>query len=171
MDHPQEFLKAKENAIQKYEGARHLLNVTYRTVNDANLLIGILNNMVSSMESSIEAILAYERVLKLVPAYGTNAQSRLNTFCHHSMHRNNIPPEFARILQDMKEVIELHKKSPSTFQRGNKLVICDQRYELKVLSMQDFQDYLGKTKLFLDLMQKAVSRYGQDLDAHTNESI
>ena len=71
----------------------------------------------------------------------------------------------------MKEVLELHKKSPSTFQRGNKLVICDQRYELKVLSMQDFQDYLGKTKQFLELMQKAVSRYGQDLDQHTNESI
>ena len=154
-----DFLKAKENATQKYEGARHLLNVTFPTVKDPKLLLGVINNLVGSMEHSIEAILIYERLLRYVPIYSNNPKSQFNLFRQKSMRRNNISPHYVNLYLDLKEILELHKKSPMAFQRGNKFVICNKDYMLKTLSINDIKKYLEQTKEFLDITEKVISKY------------
>ena len=157
-----DFLKAKDNATQKYEGARHLLNVTFPTVKDPKLLLGVIDNLVCSMEHSIEAILIYERLLRFVPVYSNDPKSQFNMFRQKSMHRNNISPEYVNLYLELKDILELHKKSPMAFQRGNKFVICNKDYMLKTLSINDIKDFLAQTKEFLDISEKVISKYGQE---------
>jgi len=156
-----DFLKAKDNAIQKYEGARHLLNVTFPTVKDPKLLLGVIDNLVCSMEYSIEAILIYERLLRMVPVYSDNPKSQFNMFRQKSMHRNNISPQYVNLYLELKDILELHKKSPMSFQRGNKFVICNKDYMLKTLSINEIRKYLEQTKEFLDISETVISKYGQ----------
>ena len=154
-----DFLRAKDNATQKYEGARHLLNVTFPTVKDPKLLLGVIDNLVGSLEHSIEAILIYERLLRFVPVYSNDPKSQFNLFRSKSMRRNNISPEYVNLYLDLKEILELHKKSPMAFQRGNKFVICNKDYMLKTLSINDIRKYLEQTKEFLAITEKVISKY------------
>ena len=159
MASPQEILTAKDNAIQKYEGARHLLQVTFPMVKDPKLLLGVIHNISSSLESSMDAILAYERLLRLVPIYSSNYQSKFNLFRMRSVRRNKISPEVIHLMSELRYILDLHKKSPMEFQRGNRFVICNKDYQLKVISLKDIQQYIYTTKDMLDQMQRIVSKY------------
>ena len=159
MSSPQDILTAKDNATQKYEGARHLLNVTFPMIKDPKLLLGVINNLSASLESSMDAILAYERLLRLVPVYNNNYESKFNLFRMKSIRRNNIPPAAIHLMSELRYIIDLHKKSPMEFQRGNRFVICNKDYQLKVISIKDLQQYLYTTKDMLDLTHKIVSKH------------
>ena len=159
MTSPREILTAKDNATQKYEGARHLLNVTFPMIKDPKLLLGVINNLSASLESSMDAILAYERLLRLVPIYSDTFKSKFNLFRMKSVRRNNISPAAIHLISELRFILDLHKKSPMAFQRGNRFVICNKDYQLKVISIKDIQQYLYTTKNMLDLMQQIVSKH------------
>lgn len=154
-----DFIAVRAKAIQQYEGARHLLNVTYPMVKDPKLLLGVINNINSSLEYSIEAILTYERQLRLVPVYHDDFQSKFNIFRYKSVRRNKIPSELVNLVIDIKEILALHKKSPMEFKRGNRFVICTKDYRLKTISLHDLKKYLEQNKEFLNLMGKITSRF------------
>jgi hypothetical protein len=154
----QEILTAKDNATQKYEGARHLLNVTFPMIKDPKLLLGVVHNLSASLESSMDAILAYERLLRLVPIYSNTYESKFNIFRMKSVRRNNIPSAAINLMSELRFILDLHKKSPMEFQRGNRFVICNKDYQLKVISIKDIQQYLYTTKNMLDLMNLLVSK-------------
>jgi len=153
-----DLLKAKDNATQKYEGARHLLNVTFPMIKDPKLLLGVVHNLSASLESSMDAILAYERLLRLVPIYSNTYESKFNLFRMRSVRRNNVPPAAVHLMSELRFILDLHKKSPMEFQRGNRFVICNKDYQLKVISIKDIQQYLYTTKNMLDLMNLLVSK-------------
>lgn len=159
MESSTDFLKAKEYATQKYEGARHLLNVTFPTVKDPKLLLGVIDNLVESFNYSIDAILTYERLLRVVPIYTNDQKSKFRLFQQKSVPRNKIPLRYISLYQELKEVLDLHKKSPMAFQRGNKFVICNKDYMLKTLSLNDIRDYLQLTKEFLIVTENILSQY------------
>ena len=161
METSTDFLKAKEYSTQKYEGARHLLNVTFPTVKDPKLLIGVIDNLVESFKYSMDAILTYERLLRLVPIYNEDPRSKFNLFRQKSVPRNKIPTRYMVLYMELKEIIELHKKSPMAFQRGNKFVICNKDYMLKTLSINDIRDYLQLTKEFLNITENVLSDYNK----------
>ncbi len=143
-------LAAREKARQQYEAAFHLLNVTFRSVNDPRLLIGVINNISQSLEYCMEAILAYERELKLVPKYLDNFQSKFNIFRYRCIRRNNISPEVANLMSELREIIELQKASPMEFQRGNKYVLATRDYKMKILSIKEIKGYIEQNKQFLE---------------------
>ena len=159
MASPQEILAAKDNATRKYEGARHLLNVTFPMIKDPKLLLGVVHNLSASLESSMDTILAHERLLRLVPIYNNNYESKFNLFRMKSVKRNNVSPAAIHLMSELRYIIDLHKKSPMEFQRGNRFVICNKDYQLKVISIKDLQQYLYTTKDMLDLAHQIVSKH------------
>ena len=159
MSSQQDVLIAREKAVQQYESARHLLQITFPLVKDPKLLMGVIHNISASLEYSMNAILAYERILRLVPIYGPEFRSRFNLFRLKSVKRNNIPPETINLINELRQVLDLHKKSPIGFQRGNKFVICNKDYELKVISIKEIQTYLDKTKEMLQIMQTITGKH------------
>ena len=147
---PDDYPALLEKARQQYEAAFHLLHVTFPLVKDSKLLLGVVNNIFSSLEYSMSAILNYERQLHLVPHYFDNFQSKLNLFRYKSVRRNNIPMETVNLMMELKALLELHKKSPMEFQRGGRLVICSQDYHLRTLSIKDLHVHLARAKELLN---------------------
>ena len=151
-----DYFLARERAIQHYEAAFHLLNVTFPLIKDPKLLPGVINNIFASLEAAIDAILRYERQLQLVPPYSDNFQSKFNMFRYKSVRRNKIEQKHVNLITDLKEILILHKKSPVEFQRGNKFVICSKDYHLKIISITDIKKYLNQTKEFLETMERII---------------
>ena len=147
---------AQEQAQRYYNAAFHLRAVTFPLVKDHKLLLGVLHNVFNSIEQAISALLTYERQLQLVPSYYDDFQSKFNLFRYRCMRRNNIAPEFSVFILQLKELIELQKKTPMQFQRGNRLVLSDHNYQLKVISISEIYDFLEKNKPFLEAVNKAI---------------
>lgn len=153
------FRIAQQKAIQQYEAAFHLLNVTFPLVKDPKLLVGIIHNIFSSYEYAIDALLAHERQLKLVPKYGDDFQSKFNTFRLRCVRRNQISPDHINLIIDLKELLEIHKKCPIEFQRGNRYVLATKDYRLKTISLGDLRDYIYLNKAFLDQVKQILTRF------------
>ncbi len=153
---PADYLAAKAKAKQQYDAAFHLLKVTFPLVKDPKLLLGVVHNLFASMEATMDAILAYERQLRYIPSYQEDFQSRFNLFRLRCLKRNNIPTEYPMLMQELQEILALHKKSPMEFQRGNSLVICDRNYLLKTISLRELQQYVEQAKGFLDTTERII---------------
>jgi hypothetical protein len=155
------FVTAKEKASQQYDGAFHLLNVTFPMVRDPKLLMGVVNNIFNSLEHGMDAILAYERQLRLVPVCSDDYTCKFNMFRMKSVRRNSISPDIVNLMIDLKELIELQKKSPMEFQRGNRFVICSKDYRMKIISIKELKHFLGLNKEFLQQVEQILSKYNR----------
>lgn len=144
-------------AQQQYDGAFHLLNVTFPSIKDPKLFLGVINNIFTSLEKSMEAILTHEQQKCLVPNVPLTFLEKFRVFRDNSLERNEIPHVYLNLMTEMKSVIELHKKSPIEFRRGGGFVICNHNYEVRALSFRDLQQHLSKTQEFLKIAQKIVN--------------
>jgi len=151
-----EYLTARKRAQQQYDAAFYLLTVTFPTAKDPKLLMGVLYNIFSSLESTMETILLYERELHLVPTFHTSFRGKLTMFCSKSLKRNKIPPEMVTLMTHLNNILELHKKSPIEFQRDNRLIICSNDYELTPISLHNLREYLSKSKHFLEIADNII---------------
>lgn len=149
---------AQEKAVQQYDAAFHLLKVTYPLVRDPKLLMGVLHNLLSSLEHSMDAVLAYERQLQLIPAYRDDFQDKFNLFRLKCVRRNNLSMDAVNLMIELRSTVELHKKSPMEFERRNQLIICDKSYQYKSISVPELQKYLLTTKQFIDQL-KVIIRF------------
>ncbi len=150
------YQESRARAYQQYDAAFHLLKVTFPLVRDPKLLIGVVHNLFSAAEAGIDAILAYERELRLVPAYQDNFQSKFTIFQYKSARRNKTPAQVITMIWELKGILEAHRASPMEFQRGSRLVICGKNYRLTSLALNDLQDYLNHTKQFLEHMDSII---------------
>ncbi len=149
--------EAKRKAMQQFDAAFFLMHKTYPVVKDPKLLIGVIHNLVQSFEHAIDAILAYERLLRLIPPYPEDTKFKFSLFRDKTMRRNKIPSSFAALLMDLKEFIELQKKCPVEFQRGSRYVLCNKNYQIRSVSIKDIKGYLHQTKEFLDIINKITT--------------
>lgn len=143
-----------QQAEQQLASAKYLLDVTYRTIQDPKLLIGVITNIFSSLEQAITTLLIYERSLLLIPNYETDFNSKFTLFRSKVAPRNHIPQEYITLINKLQELTKLHKTSPIEFQRGNKLILCDKDYQLEPLTITNTQEYINQSQRFLDLIAK-----------------
>ena len=151
------YLQLQEKARQQYEAAWHLFHVTFPSVKDPHLLLGIISNLAACLEKAMEAILAYERQLQLVPAYANTFESKLTTF-RTALRRNHLSPEYITLLLFLRELMESHQKSPIEFKRQDRFVIASKDYQLKVVDARDISRYLDQSKEFLTAMEGIINR-------------
>lgn len=153
---PPDYHISRQKALQQYDAAFHLLNVTFPLIKDPKLLMGVINNLSQALEHTMDAILKYERTLRLVPNYLDNFQSKFNLFRYKCVRRNNVPAEHIELIMRIREIQELHKKCPVSFQRGNRYVLCSNDYRLQVISIKEIKKFVNQTNEFIQLSDKII---------------
>jgi hypothetical protein len=156
----EKFQLLRENAAKNYRMADHMLNVTYPLIKDTKLLLGITDNLFLTLNQAMSSILHHERLFKLVPAFGDNFESKFHTL-HQKRSRYKIDQEYFNIMLELKEIIQLHKKSPIEFRKKDRFIICTNNYKVKTITANQLKIYSKKTKEFLHLMNKITSRNKQ----------
>ncbi|HIJ11012.1 TPA: hypothetical protein HA278_03050 [Candidatus Woesearchaeota archaeon] len=147
---------ARAKAIQQYDAAFHLLKVTYPLIQDPKLLMGIVTNISNSYQAAVEAILAYERQLQLVPAYGTRFIEKWNTFRAKSATRNKVDNVHLDNVERLQEMLQKHKESPVDFSKKGRFVLTGQDYAIQTVGEKELQEFLNHNKAFLAKMDAIV---------------
>jgi len=128
-----------QEALEQYAAAHHILYKTYPAVDDEKLLLGVINNLLKSVEYAMVEVL--EKNNHLPPK---SFEAKFNLF------RNYIPQNFVNLINDLQEIKKFQKNSPVDFRRQGKFVMCGENYNLKYLQAKDVQHYLEQVKDLLD---------------------
>jgi hypothetical protein len=156
----EKFQEARDKAVRNIKIADHMLYVTFPLVKDTKLLLAIIENIFLAYTNAIAAILHYERLFKRIPPFQETFESKFNMFKEKCVARYNIDRKYAIEMQNIKEIITEHRKSPVEFKRGDRFVICSERYNIKTISVNDIKGYLSKAKLFIEAIGNILANDG-----------
>ncbi len=138
-----------QNAKKTLQVADHMMNVTYKVVSDPKLLLAIIERINMSLQYALGSVLHYERLYKRIPPFQEDFDSMFNAFKARITRRYNINIEYITLIQDIRNILAEHKKSPVEFRRNDKFVICSDTYRLKVISIDNIKGYIEKAKGFI----------------------
>lgn len=144
--------------------ADHMMNVTYKLVNDPKMLLAILERIHGALTLSIASILHYERLYKRIPPFQENFSSMFNMFKARCTRRYNINIEYITLIQEVSNILAQHRKSPVEFRKDDKFVICSEDYRLKIISIDHIKKFIEKAKLFIRESENMVSVNGRVIE-------
>lgn len=149
----EKFQELREGALEDLKKADHMLSITYPLIGDTKILLNVADNVFLALSKSMGAILHYDRLFKQIPPFNESFEGKFMMFKNKSMKRYNIGLEYAKLIQEIKEIIVLHKKSPVEFKRKDRFVICTDNYKMIAITVNMLKDYIKKTKEFISMMQ------------------
>jgi len=141
------FQELREVAKKKIQIADHMLTMTYPMVKDPRLLLAVLENIFLSLTNMMGSVLYHERTFKRVPPFQDNFTSKFAVF-KLIAENHKLQPTYLMMIQEIKEIIMQHKKSPVEFIRKDSFVICAEDYDMRTISLEQIKDYISKTKMF-----------------------
>ncbi|MBN2421755.1 hypothetical protein JXB41_00890 [Candidatus Woesearchaeota archaeon] len=141
--------EAREKALKCISIADHMLTMTYPLLQDPRLLLASIENIFLGLSNAIGSLLYFDRLYKRIPPFHSNFESKFNMFKMKCVPRYDINREYLRFISNVKELVYENKKSPVTFSRKDKFVICADDYKLKTLSFNELKKNLEKAKLFI----------------------
>ena len=158
----EKFQELRDLANKKLHLADYILTNTYPIVKDPKLLLSSVENLFLAFNYGISSLLQYGRIFKKIPPYQDNFKSKFNIFKDKYTNMQGIGIECIEVIQEIKEIIVAHKKSPMEFPRRESLVICNENYRMKTITPNTIKNYVDKAKIFI----KTVSTITKN-----NESI
>ncbi len=147
---------------KKIQIADHMLTMTYPIVKDPKLLLAVMENIFLALTNSIGSLLHYERNYKRVPPFQDTFVSKFNIFKQKCARRFNIDQEMVLMIQEIKDIIFQHKKSPVEFTRNDSFVICSEDYKMKTISLEKMRNYITKSKIFIQNINNIINKNQQE---------
>jgi len=152
------FQVEREKALKHLKVADHMLTQTYPLIKDPKLLVAVLENLFVSLSSAMASILHYERLFKRIPLFQEDFESMFNTFKARCTRRYDINIEYITLIQDIRDLLKEHKRSPVEFARKDKFVITTESYHLRIISIDKMKQFIAKAKLFIEEMNNMVTK-------------
>ena len=148
----EKYEEARGNALKNLKIADHMLTVTYPLVKDPKLLISVVENIFLSLTNSMAAILYLDNMYKVVPTFNDDFSSKYETFKKYCVDRLKIDKEYISLMQTIKGIISAHKKSKVEFAKKDRLIICNDTFDIKSIDKEKLSDYVEKTRSFVYIM-------------------
>ncbi|MCX8146966.1 MAG: hypothetical protein N3D84_00685 [Candidatus Woesearchaeota archaeon] len=152
----------RDKAVKNLKIADHMLTQTYPLVNDPRILITVVENIFLSLTNAMGALLHYERLNKNVPLFEDNFESKFNLFKLKMVDKHKISKEYVKMINDIKNIIIAHKRSPVEFSRKDVFVICSDKYEMQKITIDNIKNYISKSKSFIDQINFIISQKKHD---------
>ena len=157
----EKFQTARKEALSRIKAADHMLTQTFHLIKDPKLLISVFSNVAQGAESTMEAILFYDRMFNKIPPFHDSFPSKLHLFQNTSAAMHNLK-NFVPFLAKINDISEKHKKSPVEFGRQDSFVICDDSYGYKTLTAKDLKKIIDEAKQFY-LEAEKITRENEDI--------
>ena len=154
----EKFQELRDLASKKLKLADHILTMTYPMIKDPRLLLSSIENLFLAFTYGMSSLLYYERLFKRVPQFQDNFASKFELFKENCLKKYNLDNEYPKIMQEIKDIIVAHKKSPMEFSRNDSLIICNGNYRMKTISSNMIHNYVQKAKLFIKNVSTIVSK-------------
>jgi len=154
----EKFQEVREKAKKHIKIADHMISVTFPLVKDNKLLLAVIENIFLAYTNAIGSLLYFERVFKRIPPFQDNFESKFMMFKEMCVQKYKIDRNYIADIQDLKNIILSHKKSPIEFTRKDRFVICSNNYTLETISISNIKKYLDKAKLFIEEINNITSK-------------
>ena len=154
----EDFQVLRDKAIQKIKIADHMLFMTYPLVKDPKLLLAIIENVFASLDFSMSALLHHERTFKNIPPFHDSFISRYEIFKNRMIPKYGLNANYVKLINDVRNVISEHKRSPVEFAHRDKFVICSPDYKIKTVDVSLVKKYIFETKIFVKTVNDIVSK-------------
>lgn len=152
----EKFEEETQKAKKLIRIADHMLTQTYPLLKDPKLLLAVIDNIYGAVQSSIAAMLHYDRHYKRVPPFTENFEAMFSLFRDKYKTRFNFTQEYYTVIERLRDIVVQHKKSPIEFARKDKFVICSDNYRLRTLSFDEIKRYLEQMKDFVNKINVVV---------------
>lgn len=133
--------------------ADHMLQVTYPLLNDPRLIVTIIERLYASLMSSISSVLAYEHMFKRLEYIPQKDEEKVMVFKEWVMKTYAFDRNMILILKELKEFVDFGRKSPLTFVRKEKYVVCSSGYNTKTIDVKRIKYYMEQSKIFVKKAQ------------------
>lgn len=153
------FQEAREKAIRHLKAADHMLHVTYPLIQDTKLLLGVLDNIFLCLTNTMAAFLWHDYLFKRVPLFHENFESKFMMFRTRCVPHYKIDRGIVHMIQEIKDIIILHRQSPVEFRKKDRFIICSEDYAITAVTVNQIKDYLKKTKGLVFLMDEVVHQH------------
>ncbi len=132
-------------AQEKEYIVNQVLTITYPLARDAKLLLTAVENIFLSMHYALQAFLTHEHDHARLRAIPDTYEARVQK-------AKSLMPEHRDALQSMTElrgIIMKHQQSPIEFNRQDRYVICSDKYQLTVITLDMIKKAHEKSKVFI----------------------
>lgn len=148
-------------ANQKVNTADHLTFVTFPTVQESKILLGVIENLYTGMLAAVDAILLYERQFKRIGPYANDVSVKLDVFKTKCADRYNFDRLVVVLIVDMGRMLEAHKKSPMEVAKKDRLVIFSDSYQIRTVSIETIKNHVHVAKAFVSKANKVLVNVGR----------
>lgn len=133
----------------------HMLYVTYPLVQDKLLLLKILLETKNAIVKCINSILQYEYLYRRI-RLSKDPKENLRMFKIKCAPRYNISVDEIKLILELFDTIEKHKKSPFEFKKDEKIIILSESSQPKVIVIEDTKQFLILAKGILEKIKHGI---------------
>ena len=137
-----ENLHEAEELIKKID---HMVYVTYPLIQDKKLVLKIVSEARNAIIKCISSILQYEYLYKRI-RLTKDPKENLRIFKLKCAPRYNIGVEEIKLILELFDLVEKHKKSPFEFRKQEKIVILSESSHPKVIVIENAKEFLALAK-------------------------
>ncbi len=156
------YLASLQKARKDVQIADHMMNITYKVVNDPKMLLTVVERLREAARGAVFAIVQYERMYKRIPPVAASFEAAFHAFRTRITRRYHVNIEHITLVQELEGIIREHKRSPVEFRRNDTFVIAGDDYRLKILSAKHIKAYVEKAKLFIKETENMIKNAGPD---------
>lgn len=149
----EKFIEYLNEAQRIIKASDHIIYVSYPLIKDKKILLKIIEELKKAIVFCINAILQYEYLFKRV-MLSENARKNFETFITKSSERYRITKKEIKMILELFELVEKHKRSAMEFLKNDRVVILGSSMDKNFLSVE-------KTKEFL-ILSKEILRKTKD---------
>ena len=144
----EKFLENLHEAEQLIKKIDHMIYVTYPLIQEKRLVLKIISETKNALIKCINSILQYEYLYKRV-RLTKDPKENMRIFKVKCAPKYNISIEEIKLMLELFDLIEKHKKSPFEFRKQEKIIILSENSSPKVIIIDDAKKFLALAKGFL----------------------
>ncbi len=141
-----------------FKNADHIIQVTFKIINDPKLMMTVVEKLHSSIIKSIDSLLYYDYLYKRISHIPTSAEDKLRLFRDYTIKKYNLKKEIIPVIKDLQDILEFRKRSPIEFVRKENLVICSSGYSTKTINVKKIKSYVAEIREFNQKINQALSK-------------
>ena len=145
----EKFLQNIQEAEKTIRTVDHMIYVTFPLIKDKRLLLKIILETKTAIANCINSILQYEYLYKRINLY-KDPLSNFRTFKDKCAPRYEITGEEVKLVLELFDIVEKHKKSAMEFIRREKVVILSESLEQKTISVEKAKEFILLAKSILN---------------------
>ena len=137
----EKFIEYIRTAEEKIQNTDHMIYVTFPLIKDKRLLLKILSEINLIILNLLNAILQYEYILKKIKL-SKDARINLKIFIEQCAPHYKISDAEIKLILEVLELGEKHKKSPFEFIKEEKVVILSENLNPSIVTIEKAKEFI-----------------------------